>query len=152
MQTRTKMLIATLAVALPAFMLLNPHGPPGDLLWPEVEDDATGVQVPLMIAYGAANALAFGFAVAYLLFGYRWTARVLPVLSGPAHVAIAFVMGNFWLHDNLHAVNGANMAGIVWLTYLFHVPIILSGVVLAVAAMRSASARSPAPRPTAAHA
>lgn len=102
--------------------------------------------LPLFIVYSFLSSFALGFGAAFLFLGLSWTRKAFPVWTVPAHLSITFMTASFWIHDNLHAVNGENMAGLVMLEYGFHVPMMVGGVVLAMAAARRRAPRSrPAP-------
>jgi hypothetical protein len=83
---------------------------------------------------GAAEALAFGLGVSFLLFGYPTLKANVPVVSAPltraAHVSIAWFLGNWWAHDSLHFHNGMNLNGLLGIEYGFHFTLMIAGVIL----------------------
>lgn len=143
METKAKIILTTLIFGIIGFVFLSPHGPPGNAIWPEVQGpEPTGAAVPLLIGYGALSALGSGFGIGFFLFGRAWTASAFPKMTGAAHLALSFIPASFWFHDNLHAVNGENMAGIAALEYGFHLPIMVSALVIVVAMAKSAPLRT----------
>lgn len=142
---RLLVLVLVLGVAVPAF-LLAPQTPLGEGLWPEPTHDARaeGGQVPLFGLLGVLEALTFGAAVAFLVLGWRHTRAVTGggAFGLAVHLSIAWVLGNFWLHDGLHYVNGIDLDGLLVIDYLFHVPLMAAGSVLAWAAVRLSRERT----------
>lgn len=146
MHLRTKFILAML-VSTVVGLLLAPATPTGTAVWggmPEGGPEPTGGQIGLMMVYTAFAAAAMGFGIAFWAFAYPWTQRVFPFLTVPAHIAIGFIPGTFWIHDSLHMINGENINGLLALEYVFHLPTILAGVVLALATIRSTGGRVPA--------
>jgi hypothetical protein len=133
MKTTTKAIFTTLAVAVPAF-LSEPHGPFGAFWAPSPMMAApTGVQVPLFMLLGIAEALAFGVGVAFLIFGWGLV-RAAPVSTGLARAAflsISWFLVNWWPHDSLHLHNGPNLSGILRIEYAFHFTLILAAAIAA---------------------
>ena len=72
MKTRWKMLLITILVGVPAFLL-------GPVIWPPSPDiHPTQAQMPYLMWMSAIEALVFGFGIAFILFGRRlveWVAR-----------------------------------------------------------------------------
>ena len=94
--------------------------------------EPVGVQLPLFMLLGLAEALAFGFGVAFLLFGYPWV-RAAGAASAPlarlAHLSIAWVLINWWAHDSFHIANGLNLSGLLFIEYGFHITLMLAGCI-----------------------
>jgi hypothetical protein len=135
MKTTTKVAAVTLGIALPALAL-------GPLLFPASSDwgEPTGAQLPLLLGVAAAEALALGLAVAFLLYGWPLVRKVV----GPsrprtiaAFIATAWILGNWWLHDNLHIANGVNINGLIAIEYAFHTTLMLAGAVVGWQLLRS---------------
>jgi hypothetical protein len=135
MKASTRWIVVTVAVALPALAA-------GPVLFPPSADfpEPTGAQFPLLLGVMAFEALALGFAVAFLAFGWPIVRQVV----GPdrprtiaAYVATAWLLGNWWLHDNLHISNGANINGLIAIDYAFHVTLIVAGVIVGWQLLRS---------------
>ena len=150
MKAPMKVVIVTLVVGVLGF-LTEAHGPLGGFWAPSPTiPQAAGVQVPLFMILGAAEALALGLGVSFLLFGYSTLKANAPVsasLTRAAHLAIAWLLINWWAHDSLHQHNGMNLNGLLGIEYTFHVTLIVAGVILtrffvAVVGAPAASARA----------
>lgn len=145
MQTKWKALIITLVIAVPAFML-GGGTPIGADLWNAVwpfstpsEAEPSGAQIPLLMLFGALEALSFGLAVAFLVIGVPLMRRLTGAGRTRATlmtVAVAWVIGNWWIHDNLHMVNGEDFWGLIVLEYAFHVTLMAAGAYLALNLLR----------------
>lgn len=136
MLRRTKAFVVGIAFALLGF-LLQPHAPLGALIWPPAEDLplAVGMQEPLLMAYGALAAIAFGIGAAFLAFGRPHVEKIglSSGLTTAAHLSIAWVLVNWVIHDSLHIANGHNLWGLIGIEYAFHGTLILAGATLAYA-------------------
>jgi hypothetical protein len=135
MKTTTKVAAVTLGIALPALAL-------GPALFPASSDwsEPIGAQLPLLLGVAAAEALALGLAAAFLLYGWPLVRKVV----GPsrprtiaAYLATAWILGNWWLHDNLHIANGVNLNGLIAIEYAFHTTLMLAGAVVGWQLLRS---------------
>lgn len=139
MKTRTTTALVVVAVAVPA-MVLGPALFPMSDDWPAI----VGTQLLLMGGIAAVEALALGLAVAFLLLGWPHI-RQLVGPSRPrtvaAYVATAWLLGNWWLHDNLHAANGTNLNGLIAIEYGFHATLIVAGGIVAWQLLRSIEER-----------
>src|SRR5260370_2006338 len=67
-----------------------------------------------------------GLGVTFLIFGGRMLrafgqGRGLTLLT---YLSIAWLLINWWPHDNLHRVVGFNFSRLIWLEYGFHVTLI----------------------------
>ena len=146
MKVPMKVVIVTLLVGVFGF-LTEANGPLGSFWAPSPTiPQAVGVQVPLFMILGAAEALALGLGVSFLLFGYSTLKANVPAsatLTRAAHLAIAWLLINWWAHDSLHQHNGMNLNGLLGIEYAFHVTLIVAGVVLIRFFM--AVVRAPAP-------
>ena len=133
MKTSTNVVIVTLLLGVLGF-LTEPNGPLGSFWAPSpMVPQATGVQVPLFMILGAAEALAFGLGVSFLLFGYSTLKANVPVsasMTRAAHVSIAWLLGNWWAHDSLHLHIGMSLKGLLGIEYGFHITLIAAGVIL----------------------
>ena len=134
MKTPAKVVIVTLLVGTLGF-LTEANGPLGGFWAPSPTiPQAVGIQLPLFMLLGAAEAAALGLGVSFLLFGYSTLRANVPVsatLTRAAHLSIAWVLINWWAHDSLHQHNGMNLNGLLAIEYTFHVTLILAGVTLA---------------------
>ena len=128
--------IVTLVVAIVAF-LFGSHGPLGYMLWPTpvaLASAPTATQEKLFMALDALEALAFGLGIAFLLFGWPAIRRATGSSPGRAlvmYLGVAWVLSNWWIHDNLHMVVGLRPNGLLGIEYGFHVTLIIAGAALA---------------------
>ncbi|HEU5359406.1 MAG TPA: hypothetical protein VFU45_09815 [Gemmatimonadales bacterium] len=134
MKTSTKVVTVTLLLAIAAF-LTEPHGPFGGF-WAPTPDApaAAGIQVPLFMILGLVEALAFGLGVSFLFFGHavlKAQEAASASLTRGAHLAISWLLLNWWAHDSLHLHNGMQLNGLLMIEYGFHVTLIIAGVTLA---------------------
>jgi hypothetical protein len=135
------------AVSVPLSLLIFPPPklPAGIVLPPA----ALVALIGLKILEGAA----LGTGISFLVFGYAVLKRAgqpkpLTVL---AYASIAWYLVNWWPHDNLHLVLGANGAiyPLLAVEYAFHQTLIAGGVILALffyQVMRQAATQSPRSR------
>lgn len=113
------------------------NGPLGPVLgWRPAPGGPTpeGVQVPLFVVLGLGEAVALGFGVAFLLFGYPWMHGAGPApapLTRAAHVAIAWWLANWWSHDSFHVANGPNLGGLLIIEYAYHVTLMAAAATAA---------------------
>ena len=127
--TRTvpKFATVTAVVAIPAFVL-------APLLFsaPAEFPEPTSAQLPLFIALTAFESIAMGLAVAVLLFGRSWFHKLFssPGRVRAAQLSLVWFLGNWWIHDNLHIVNGVNLGGLLAIEYAFHVTLMVAGAAL----------------------
>lgn len=131
-----RVLFLTVVIGLAAFFT-------GPRIWPPSPD----VPMPPMnllpgyIALSAIEALAFGFAIAFAVFGWpaiRGLDLGAPWLNKCFFVTLCWFMGNWWMHDNLHMHNGLNMHGMLFIEVSFHITMLACGVTLALGVMRLA--------------
>ena len=117
------------AVSVPLSLLIFPPPklPPGMVLRPAALVALAG----LKILEGAA----LGTGISFLVFGYAVLKRAEQpkLLTVLAYVSIAWYLVNWWPHDNLHLVLGANggIYPLLALEYAFHQTLIAGGVILA---------------------
>jgi len=134
MKTSTKVVLVTVVLAIAAFVTES-NGPLGSFWAPSPDvPQPVGIQLPLFMFLGVAEALAFGLGVSFLLFGYSALKASAPVSAGlarGAHLAISWLLINWWAHDSLHIHNGMNLAGLLGIEYAFHVTLIIAGITLA---------------------
>ena len=119
------------------FFLASPLGPLGGFWRPYPLPPAltpTQIQVSLFVLLHLIEALVSAFGVAFLIFGYPLVRAVAPAsgtLTRLAHLAIAWVLINWWPHDSLHVSNGINPTGLLRIDYGFHVTLMAAGLILA---------------------
>ncbi len=128
MKTRSKMILITLLVGVPAFVL-------GPMIWkPSPDIHPTQAEMPYLIGLSAVEALLFGFGVAFIVYGRRLAKRVtegLGKVSMVMYISLAWLLVSWWPHDNLHIHNALNIPGLIAIEYGFHVTVILAALVLA---------------------
>jgi hypothetical protein len=135
--TKIKWIVVTVVLGVLAF-LTGVNGPLGPAVfgWHPAPGMAepVGIQLPLFMLLGLMEALAFGFGVAFLLFGYPWVRSAGPApvpLARLAHLSIAWVLINWWSHDSFHIANGLALGGLLVIEYAYHVTLMLAGVIAA---------------------
>jgi len=139
--------IVTLVVGSIAFVLTP--------LWPvpPTAPQPPSNLLPFFILLSFVESVSFGLGVAFLIFGRGLLGRLSrsPRLTTAAYLAVAFLLVNWWPHDNLHRMTSGDWADLVLVEYGFHLPLMLAGAVLAwffVSLARQERARElPAPRP-----
>jgi hypothetical protein len=136
MNTPWRMLILTVVIGVAAFVV-GPH------IWPMAPDVPMPPAnlLPGYIVLSATEALAFGFAVAFALFGWpaiRGLGLGAPWLNKWLFVTLCWFMGNWWMHDNLHMHNAMNMHGMLFIEVGFHITMLICGVTLALSFVRLA--------------
>jgi len=130
------MFLVTIALGAAAFVA-GPH------IWPMGPDVPMPPAnlLPGYMALSAIEALAFGFAVAFLIFGWpaiRGLNLGAPWLNKLMFVTLAWFMGNWWMHDNLHMHNGLNMHGLLFIEIAFHMTMLACGITLTIGLVRLA--------------
>ena len=128
--------LSTIVIGVAAFFI-------GPQLWPAGHGVPMPPQslLPAYMAISAIEALAFGFAVAFAVFGWsairdlqlgaRWLNRML-------FVSLVWLIGNWWIHDSLHMNVGLDMNRLLYIELAFHMTLLGCGVVLALGLMRLA--------------
>jgi len=134
MKTATKVVIVTLVFAVLAF-LSNAVGPLGGFWRPAADaPNPAGIQRLLFVVLLAVEAIALGLAVSFLLYGFplvRAVSAASPGLTRAAHLAIGWLLLNWWAHDSLHLHVGMhNVNGLLGIEYGFHFTLIVSGLIL----------------------
>ncbi len=141
MKTWMKVALVTAAVGIPAFLLGPVLFPPADL-----GVEPTAAQIPHFIFLAVGDALLLGLGVSFLLFGFPVMRRVSPdskVRAWAMYLSIGYLMVSWWPHLNMHASNGIDFGGLLLIDYVFHLPLEVAGVALAlsfISLMRSRSA------------
>ncbi len=127
MKTPWKLLIITLLVGIPAFLL-------GPVIWPPSPDiRPTQDQMPYLIALSGIEALVFGFGMAFIFFGWPPVKKIANGSSKAAramYVSLAWLLVSWWPHDNLHIHNALNINGLIVIDWSFHFTLIAAGLVL----------------------
>ena len=132
-----QMVLLTVVIGVAAFFT-------GPQIWPMGQDVPMPPPnlLPGYMALSAVEALAFGFAVAFVVFGWpairdlrlgaRWLNRML-------FVTLSWFMGNWWIHDNLHMHIGFDMNRLFFIELGFHMTMLACGVTLTLSLLRLAS-------------
>src|SRR6266487_6058695 len=129
MKTWYKVLLITLGTAVPAFVL-------GPIIWPPDLHGAapSGLQLLLFVALAALESLTLGLGVAFISCGLPLVRRVANgsrACTWITFIATACLLISWWPHDNMHKHNGMDLDGLLMIEYLFHVSMMVAGVVLA---------------------
>jgi hypothetical protein len=140
-----KVLIVTVLVAVPAFLL-------GPVLFPPWAGGPTPTagQLPFFLFLATGDALLLGLGISFLLFGFPVMRQVSPdsrLRAWAMYLSIGYLMVSWWPHLNLHAHNGTNLQGLLYIDFLFHLPLEVAGVALAlsfISLMRSRTTEGPA--------
>lgn len=127
-------LAVTLALTVLA-VLANPSGSLGGFWRPAAGmPTPTGAELPFAILLKIAEGLTFGLGISFLIFGYPMVRAISPASLGvtrAAHVSIAWLLSNWWPHDSLHIYNGMNLGGLLAIEYVFHITLMIAGIILA---------------------
>ncbi|HEV2424934.1 MAG TPA: hypothetical protein VGZ29_08910 [Terriglobia bacterium] len=140
-----QMLVLTVVLGAAAFIT-------GPKIWPMAPDVPTPPAnlLPAYIVLAAVEALAFGFAVAFAIFGWPMM-RDLRLGAGWLNKllfgTLIWFMGNWWFHDNLHMHIGLDMHRLVYIEYAFHLTMLACGVTLVVGLVRCARQAATQTRP-----
>ena len=125
-----KVTIVTLMVAVPAFVLGPVLFPPAD-----VGSEPSAAQIPFFMFLGAADAILLGLGVSFLVFGLPVLRKVSPdsrLRAWAMYLAIGYLMVSWWPHLNLHISTPIdNWQMLLYIDFLFHLPLEMAGVVLA---------------------
>jgi hypothetical protein len=129
--------LLTLVIGAAAFLT-------GPKLWPM----APGVPqppsslLPFYIVLAAIEALAFGFAVAFAIFGWPAIRRLplgAPWLNKALFITLCWFMGNWWMHDNLHMHIAFDMNRLLYIEYGFHMSMLACVLIVTVGFLRLAA-------------
>ena len=129
MKTWMKASIITVLFGVPAFVL-------GPVIWPPAAHgpELSAAQLPFALVIFAIEALGFGLGVSFLALWLPVVRRVANwsrARSWATYLAIGWLLVSWWPHDNLHMHVGEDPQGLLYLTYGFHLTLLLSGLVLA---------------------
>jgi hypothetical protein len=106
--------------------------------------------LPYFLFLAVGDALLLGLGVSFLLFGFPVMRKVSPdskLRAWTMYLSIGYLMVSWWPHLNLHAHNGLNLQGLLYIDYFFHLPLEIAGVALAlcfISLMRSRTDEAPA--------
>ena len=129
MKTWMKVAIITTLVAVPAFVS-------GPILFPpaDIGVEPTASQMPLFFFLAAGDAILLGLGVSFVLFGLSVLRKVSPdskLRAWAMYLSISYLMVSWWPHLNLHAHNGMDLQGLLFIDFVFHLPLEVAGVALA---------------------
>jgi hypothetical protein len=126
--------LLTIVLAAIAFVL-SPNAPLGGFWSPHAHlPTPTAAQLPLLILLNVTEVVTFGIGVSFLFFGLPIMRAIAPASMGltrAAQVSIAWLLLNWWPHDSLHVHNGLELGGLLVIEYVFHVTLMIAGVILA---------------------
>jgi hypothetical protein len=125
--TRTKAILVTLAVAVPAFLLTPVLFPP-----PPGPAPSAG-QLPFFLALSVLDSLLLGAGVAFLIFGWPVVSRLTRGNRARAlaiYLPVGYLMVSWWLHINLHQSTPFTFENVMAIDYAFHVPLFVVPFVL----------------------
>jgi hypothetical protein len=128
MSMRTKAILVTVAVAIPAFLLVGFFFPP-----PPGPGPSSG-QLPFFVVMDALDSLLLGAGIAFIAFGWSAVRRV--AVASRAHAfaiygALAWLMVSWYPHIGLHMSSfGSSFFGVLVIDYVFHVPLFIAAMVL----------------------
>ena len=134
MKTSTKIVLIAAPIAILAFLAV-PGGPLGSF-WQPAHDMPmpAGFQVQAALFLRVVNSTALGLGIAFLFFGYplmRSIASVSKGLARAAHLSTAWLLVNWWPHDNLHTYVGvSNQDALLAILLVFHATVIICGLIL----------------------
>src|SRR5688572_1571342 len=146
MKTSTKAAVITLIVAIPAFVT-------GRMIWPPAEGGAapTASQLPHLMVLSGVEAIALGLGVAFLILAWPMVRRVPSAdrkRTVAAYLSLAWLLTNWWSHDNMHAHNGENLDGLIRIEYGYHVTLVIAALIVAPWFLKALpKAAAPAPQP-----
>jgi hypothetical protein len=102
----------------------------------------------VLIVLGAADSLAFGVGVAFLIFGFPLLARLggTGPLTWASYLGIGWSLVSWWPHVNMHRVNGASFEGLVTIDLIFHLTLIVAAMILAAFFLRVIRSAAPVSR------
>ena len=130
------MLLVTVVIGAAAFLT-------GPRIWPMTPDASMppAFLLPGYVVLSAIEALAFGFAVAFAIFGWpaiRGLSLGAPWLNKLLFITLCWFVGNWWAHDNLHMHVGLDMHRLIFIELGFHITMLICGVTLTLGLVRLA--------------
>ncbi len=124
MSIRTKAILVTVAVAIPAFLLVRVLFPPPPGPGPSSD------QVPFFVVLSVLDSLLLGAGIAFIAFGWPAVRRVAPPSRVGAFMifaTLAWMMVSWYPHVGLHSsALGSSFFGILVIDYVFHVPLFIA--------------------------
>ena len=143
MKTWIKASMITVLFGVPAFVL-------GPVIWPPAAHgpELSAAQLPFAIAIFAIEALGFGLGISFLALGLpavRRAAQGSRTRTWAMYLSIGWLLVSWWPHDNLHMHVGEDPQGLLFLTYGFHLTLLLSGLILAISFLSTMRQQKAAP-------
>ena len=140
MSSRWKMTLSTLVIGIAAFLV-------GPILWPmsPAVPAPPSSLLPAYMAVSAIEALAFGFAASFAVFGWPAVRDVplgAPWLNRALFGSLVWLTGNWWIHDSLHMHVALDMNRLVFIELFFHMTLLACGLTVALGLMRIAGSRA----------
>lgn len=128
MKLKTKIILITIALALPALML-------GRIIWPDAAmlEQPTSGEIPFYAFLAAVEAALFGGGMALLIFGMPRVLRVPKEQRRStllAFISLVWLLVSWWPHDNLHRHIGMDPLRLLYIEYGFHLTLIVASLFL----------------------
>ncbi len=128
MNKKTLVIIMTLIVAIPAFLL-------GGVLWPSPigGPTPTSTQLPLLILLSVCDSFLFGFGIALVVVVWPKLRRLPPEKRNEANLvffSLIWSLISWWPHANLHRSVGLNLQSIIYVDYGFHLTLMLASLIV----------------------
>jgi hypothetical protein len=128
-RTNTKWAVVIAATAAIGAFALGPV-----LFTPDAANPTpTSGQLPFFVLLAVIEALVFGAGVAFAVFGRQHVRRLFASSARvtAVHLSATWALASWWLHDNLHMVNGLDLGGLLLIEYAFHVTLIVGAAAVA---------------------
>lgn len=124
-----------LKVALITTLLAIPAALTGRIIWPP--DPIIPFPPPTLFPFYAFlalfEAISFGLGISFLIYGWKYVQKVSQGQKRMAvllYISIAWMLINWWPHDNLHQHIGMDLNRLIYLEYGFHLTLIIAGMIL----------------------
>ena len=125
-QTKFLPVLVTLVASVGSFVLSR-------VIWPDLPNMPMpmGAQLPLLIAVGIVESLAFGVGVSFIIFAWGFM-KGRSVEDWLVFFSAAWLLISWWPHDNLHRITPmGDYWGLIRLEWGFHITLIIAGVIVA---------------------
>src|SRR3989344_4945141 len=90
--------------------------------------------MPFFIFLSIIESVVFGLGVSFIVFGwplFKQASRSYSPITKAMFVSIAWLLVSWWPHDNLHASNGMNLQGLLFIEYVFHLTLMIAVLIIA---------------------
>ncbi len=129
MTTKTKMVILSLVLGLPAAGL-------GRLIWPDAPGlhQPTGAQMPFFALVALVEGVSFGLGVAFALYGWPMLKQITgsdKKITTWTYFSLIWLLVSWWPHDNLHRHIGEDIQKLLYIEIGFHVTVLAASWVVA---------------------